>query len=63
MENHPKSIDLRPFRAQRAQDPFSASKHVYSMRSDVAAGDRDGRQGVHLDVAGDRYAPRSERLA
>ena len=32
------------------------------MRSDVA-GDRDGRQGVHFDIAGDRYAPRTERLA
>ena len=62
LENLPKSIDLGPFRARHAQDPFSASKHVYSMRSDVA-GDRDGRHGVHLDVAGDRYAPRSERLA
>ena len=62
LENLPKSIDLGPFRARHAQDPFSASKHVYSMRSDVA-GDRDGRHGVHLDVAGDRYAPRVERLA
>ena len=62
MANRPKSIDLGLFKAPRAQDPFSASKHVYSMRSDVA-GDRDGRQGVHLDVAGDRYALRTERLA
>ena len=62
LENRPKSIDLGPFRARRAQDPFSASKHVYSMRCDVA-GDRDGRHAVHLDVAGDRYAPRIERLA
>ena len=30
LENLPKSIDLGPFRARRAQDLFSASKHVYN---------------------------------
>ena len=33
------------------------------MKHSDVAGDRDGRPEVHLDVAGDRYAPRIKRLA
>ena len=41
---------------------ISGARVFDEMRSDVA-GDRDARQGVHLDVASDRYALRTERLA